>query len=89
MNKNEIITQLKAQNSTLTYAINNEVFEMSAEDYDKTIQSWADAQIAKEQEKAQAETLRLTKITAYQKLGLTQDEIEALLPSPKPLIPKE
>ena len=29
---------------------------------------------------------RTTKISAYQKLGLTPDEIEALLPTPKPLI---
>lgn len=28
---------------------------------------------------------RTTKISAYQKLGLTPDEIEALLPTPKPL----
>lgn len=34
------------------------------------------------QAKADAEALRQTKIAAYQKLGLTEAEIEALLPPP-------
>lgn len=34
--------------------------------------------------KAQEEELRATKISAYQKLGLTESEIEALLSAPKP-----
>lgn len=32
-----------------------------------------------------AAELRATKIAAYEKLGLTPDEIEALLPTPRPL----
>jgi len=40
------------------------------------------------QEKAERLTkeaeLRANKISAYQKMGLTADEIEALLPTPKP-----
>ena len=35
--------------------------------------------------KVEVEQLRATKISAYEKLGLTPDEIEALLPTPKPL----
>ena len=35
--------------------------------------------------KVEAQQLRATKISAYEKLGLTPDEIEALLPTPKPL----
>ena len=38
---------------------------------------------AKALAKAEAEALRQTKILAYQKLGLTEAEIEALLPTPK------
>jgi hypothetical protein len=44
------------------------------------------SQLAKEQAKIDAEKLRLTKIAAYEKLGLTEAEIEALLPTPKPLV---
>jgi len=38
--------------------------------------------IAKDQAVLQAEQLRQTKISAYEKLGLTAAEIEALLPTP-------
>jgi hypothetical protein len=44
------------------------------------------SQLAKEQAKLEAEKLRSTKIAAYEKLGLTEAEIEALLPTPKPLV---
>ena len=40
-----------------------------------------------EKAKANAETLRQTKIAAYQKLGLSEAEIEALLPTPLPDLP--
>jgi hypothetical protein len=43
--------------------------------------------IAKDQAILDAKQLRQTKISAYEKLGLTQAEIEALLPTPaKPII---
>lgn len=50
-------------------------------------QAKRDAQVAaflaqEAQAKADAEALRQTKISAYQKLGLTDAEIEALLPTP-------
>ena len=50
-------------------------------------QTQRDAQVAawlaqEAQAKADAEALRQTKIAAYEKLGLTEAEIEALLPAP-------
>ena len=42
--------------------------------------------IAKEQAELEAKQLRETKIAAYEKLGLTEAEIEALLPTPQPRI---
>lgn len=84
MTREEIINQLKLENPTLTYGDNDEVFVMSPEDYETTIESWADARIAKAQAKAEAEALRAAKIAAYEKLGLSETEIEALLPTPKP-----
>ena len=89
MTKEQLIAELKAQYPTLSYGINDETFEMTAEQYEETIALWADARIAKAQAKAQEEVLRATKITAYQKMGLTEEEIEALLPTPKPPLPKE
>lgn len=40
------------------------------------------ALLAKQKAKEEKEALRQTKINAYQKLGLTSEEIEALLPLP-------
>lgn len=89
MIKEQLIAELKTQYPTLSYGINDETFKMSAEEYEETISLWADARIAKAQAKAQEEALRATKIAAYQKMGLTEAEIEALLPTPKPPLPKE
>lgn len=89
MTKEQLIAEYKAQYPTLTYGVNDEIFEMNVEQYEQTIVSWAEARIAKAEAKAQTESLRATKIAAYQKLGLSEAEIEALLPTPKPLIPKE
>ena len=87
MTKEQIIAQLKTQYPTLSYGINDEVFEMSAEQYEETIISWADARISKAQAEADKEALKATKISAYEKLGLSQEEIEALLPTPQPRNP--
>jgi len=54
-----------------------EIAEKEAE-----IAQWLADKSAKELAAAE---LRATKISAYQKLGLTSEEIEALLPTPKPL----
>ena len=64
----------------------NVVREMTTQEKaqrDAEIQAWL---TAKENAKLETEQLRKTKIAAYQKLGLTEVEIEALLPTPKPLI---
>jgi hypothetical protein len=64
----------------------NIVREMTTDEQtqrDAEIEAW---QTAKENAKLQAEQLRETKIAAYEKLGLTEAEIEALLPTPKPLV---
>jgi hypothetical protein len=82
MTKEQLIANLKVKNPTLVYRINDEVFEMLPDQYEQTIESWADGCIAKEQALADAEALRNTKISAYQKMGLTEAEIEALLPTP-------
>lgn len=63
----------------------NIVREMTSQEQaqrDAEIVAW---QTAKENAKLEAEQLRATKIAAYEKLGLTEAEIEALLPTPKPL----
>ena len=65
------------------HSISKEIVrEMTAEE-----KANRDAEVAvfvaqQEQLKAEAKTLYETKVSAYQKLGLTEAEIEALLPAP-------
>jgi hypothetical protein len=82
--KKEIIDLLKVEFPTLQLGDeDNGYTELSADEYKAQIAEWADARLAKEQAKAEAELARQTKISAYEKLGLTEAEIEALLPTPK------
>ena len=46
--------------------------ELSADEYEAQIAEWADARLAKEQAKTEAELARQTKNSAYEKLGLTE-----------------
>ena len=85
--KQEIIDLLKADFPTLRVGDEDKGYtELSANEYQAQITEWADARLAKEQAKAEAEAARQTKISAYEKLGLTEAEIEALLPTAKPFV---
>ena len=78
MTKEELIKQYKAQYPTLTYGVNNEVFEMSVKEYEQTIEKWADFELAKieeEADKANAKEAAQAKLAA---LGLTADDLKAL-----------
>jgi hypothetical protein len=75
------MTQLSHYDHSTGIHIQRDMTEAEQAEYNQQI---AEDSIAKEQAKAEAESLRNTKIGAYKKLGLTDDEIEALLPSPKP-----
>ena len=78
--KTELIAQFKLENPTLSFGVNDQVFEMDEAQYEATIESWADAVLAKQQAQIDAVNARQVKISAYEKLGLSEAEIEALLP---------
>jgi hypothetical protein len=81
--KQEMIKIIKAENPTLRIGDDESGYtELSTKEYEAQIAEWATARLAKEQAKADAEALRQSKISAYEKLGLTEAEIEALLPTP-------
>lgn len=82
MTKQQIINQFKLDYPTLTKQVNNKIITLEQDEYNKTLDSWAVATLAKEAIKLEAEQARQTKISAYNKLGLTEAEIEALLPTP-------
>jgi hypothetical protein len=82
MTKQQLIEQFKLDFPTLTKQVNDEVIELDQDEYEATLDAWANATLLKEAAKLEAEQARATKISAYQKLGLTEAEIEALLPTP-------
>jgi hypothetical protein len=82
MTKQQLIEQFKLEFPTLTKQINDDVFTLDENEYEAIIDAWANAILSKEAAKLEAEQARATKISAYQKLGLTEAEIEALLPTP-------
>ena len=82
MDKSQFISQFKAQYPNLTKQINEDIITLSNDEYESTINAWADACLAKELKKIEVKQSRQTKISAYEKLGLTPAEIEALLPTP-------
>jgi hypothetical protein len=74
--KIEIIKRLKAENPKIYHNTNNVQTEVTGDDYDALIESWADFQIAKiAEEKAQANA----KQAILDRLGLTADEVKLLL----------
>lgn len=82
MTKQQLINQFKLDYPSLTKQVNDKIIVLEQDEYNAIIDAWADAKLAKESAKLEAEQVRATKISAYQKLGLTEVEIEALLPTP-------
>ena len=77
--KAELIAQCKAENPKMVATILGEEIELSAEEYEKAANDWADMrliQIADENAKAQAEAV---KVALLVKLGITADEFKTLL----------
>jgi hypothetical protein len=82
INKTDKIKELKEKYPSLTKGINDSVVEVSDKEYNEIINLWAENEIAEEKEKFANQELLQSKVSAYQKLGLTPAEIEALLPTP-------
>ena len=80
----EIKSELLSQSHSRQYQINDEIYTMTDAEFDEAIDKKAEMILAYEKYAAEKEAIRQAKISAYQKLGLTEAEIEALLPSPKP-----
>jgi len=81
--KNQYITQAKAANPKPLYAtINGQQVEMSDDEYDATIEAWADMRVAQDvaaEADADAAAAAASGRAKLAALGLTDDEIDALL----------
>jgi len=78
---NEMIEIIKAENPTLRVGNDESGYtELNSAEYNETIKQWAEARLEKETKRQAEQENRQLKISAYEKLGLTKAEIEALLP---------
>jgi hypothetical protein len=85
----EIKTEILALNPSKIYIFNGEEFEQTDNEFNEAIQKKAEMTLEQETFLLKKETEKQIKISAYQKLGLTQEEINALMPpepEPEPLI---
>ena len=81
----QIKEELLTSNPSRIYIVNDEEFEQTNAEFDEAIENKAKMLLAQQEYEIAKEAEKQAKISAYQKLGLTEAEIEALLPSPKPL----
>jgi len=83
--KEEMIETIKLEYTSLRVGNEQDGYETLSDDkYEQTIASWAEAKLARQKRDAERQQLRLTRIAAYEKLGLSKEEIEALVPTPQP-----
>lgn len=78
--KQEMIDLLKLENPTLQYGDDEQGYtKLSKEEYEAVINEWADARLAKELKKAEAEAQAAAKAELLERLGITADEAKLLL----------
>ena len=76
--KEQLIAQYKAEYPTLTYGVNDEVFQMSVKEYEQTIEKWANFELAKIQEEADKANAKAAAEAKLAALGLDADDLKAL-----------
>jgi proline dehydrogenase len=79
MTKNELIAQYKKEFPKLTGQVNNEVFDLSAEEYEETINRWAENRLKQLEEIAAENQKVAAKAALLEKLGISSDEAALLL----------
>lgn len=78
--KQEIIAQLKAENPTLKVGNDDNGYSnLSAKDYEATIDQWAEAKLERLAKEAEAQANANAKSQLLQRLGITEDEAKLLL----------
>lgn len=78
--KKEIIAQLKSDFPTLkTGDDENGYIDLPIDEYEATISSWADVELAKIAAEAEAEAKAIAKAALLERLGITADEASLLL----------
>ena len=78
MDKLKLITQLKTEYKTLTKQVNGETVELNQDEYEATIDAWADVELSKQAKQIADETKALAKSALLDKLGITAEEAALL-----------
>jgi hypothetical protein len=78
MTKTQWITQLKKDNPKAFHNVNGEQIEITGDAYNALIEQWADVEMAKEAEAAQATSAKTAAVAKLEALGLTTDDLKAL-----------
>jgi hypothetical protein len=83
MTKQEIVAELKENHSTINKMVNEQIVTLDQDDYETTIESWADASFIKQNQQleaeAEAEAKAEAKAALLDRLGITADEAKLLL----------
>jgi hypothetical protein len=78
--KQQFITQAREANTKpLFLNANGTLIELTDEEYEASIVAWAEMRVEQDAAEAEAAELLATKKAAYAKLGLTEEEITALI----------
>jgi|LakMenEpi03Aug12_release.lakeMendotaPanAssembly.Ray.scaffolds.fasta_scaffold685060_2 hypothetical protein len=78
--KQEIIEILKEEYPSLRVGSDNDGYvELSADEYEATIDDWADKRLAKLSKAAEAEAKATQKAALLERLGISEDEAKLLL----------
>lgn len=79
MTLDEIKTQLKNANPTLQRGSDEDGYEqITGDEYEAIIQSWAEAAYAKELKEQEAQAKRAAALAKLEALGLDEDDLKAL-----------
>ena len=73
------IKAFKLEYPTLTKGVNDQVIELTAEEYEATIAEWAQNELNAEAAKAEKQSLIEQKAALLSRLGLTSEEATLLL----------
>jgi len=77
---NEIKAEILATNPSRTYSINDEEFEQTEAEFQEAVTKRAQMEFEQLQAIEAKKAEYAIKVSAYEKLGLSQEEIDALLP---------
>lgn len=79
MSKSTKIQQLKKEYPMITKQVNSEIIQIDVDEYEATLDSWADALVVKEAKQAELDDKIFAKTELLDRLGITKDEAKLLI----------